>query len=98
MMPGQLGPSRRVPGTPDQAVVGQGLVLGRDALGDAHHEGHAGGGRLHDGVGGELRRHRDERGVGPGGLDGLGHRGEDRDALDVLTAPLGLVPPTTLVP
>ena len=75
---------------PHQAVVGQGLVAGRDALGDAHHEGHAGGGGLHDGVGGELGRDGDERGVGPGGLHGLGHGGEDRDALDLLTTPVGI--------
>ena len=55
MMPGQFGPSRRVPGNScDQPVVGQRLVLGRDALGDADHEGDAGRGGLDDGVGGEL--------------------------------------------
>ena len=75
---------------PHQTVVGQGLVLGRDALGDADDEGHAGRGRLEDGVGGELGRHRDERGVGPGGRDGLGHGVEDRDALDLLAAPVGV--------
>ena len=57
MMPGQFGPSSRVAGElADQPVVGQGLVLGGDALGDAHHEGDAGGGGLDDGVGGELGR------------------------------------------
>src|SRR5580704_2369599 len=74
----------------DQAVVGQGLVPGRDPLGDAHHEGNAGGGGLDDGIGGELGGHRDERGVGPGGLDRLGHRGEYRDALDLLAPPVGV--------
>ena len=54
MMPGQLGPSSRVPGySSHQGVVDQRLVLGRDALGDAHDEGDAGRGRLQDGGGGD---------------------------------------------
>ena len=53
--PGTVGAEQSGGGeVADQPVVGQGLVLGRDALGDAHHEGHAGGGGLDDGVGREL--------------------------------------------
>ena len=46
------------------------LVLGGDALGDAHHERDARRGGLEDGGGRGLRRHGDERGVGAGGGDG----------------------------
>ena len=49
MMPGQFGPSRRVFGVvAQQRVVDLGLVLGRDALGDAHDEADAGRGGLED--------------------------------------------------
>ena len=72
----------------DQPVVGDRLVLGRDALGDADDEGDAGLGRLDDGVGRAPWRHRDERCRRAGLLHRFGHGGEDRDALDLLTAPL----------
>ena len=74
----------------DQAVVGQRLVLGRDALGDADDEGDAGLGRLNDGVRRGPRGHADEGGGGARLLDRLGHRGVDRNALDLLAAPLGV--------
>ena len=50
MIPGQLGPSSRDPGVvAPQEVVEQRLVLGGDALGDAHDEADPALGRLQDG-------------------------------------------------
>ncbi len=46
-----------------QPVVGECLVLGGDALGDAHHEADSGLGCFEDGARRELRRHGSERRV-----------------------------------
>ncbi len=62
-------------------------VVERDALGDAHDQADAGGGRLHDGVGGEGRRHEDAADVGAGLPPGIDHGVEDRDA-ELRAAPL----------
>ena len=94
MMPGQFGPSSRVFGeVADERVEDLGLVLGRDALGDAHDEPDAGRGRLEDRRRRGLRRHGDERGGGAGRGDGLGDRVEDRDALRRSWPPLPGVTP-----
>src|SRR5215203_3028845 len=61
-------------------------VVDRDALGDADHQLDLGAGGLHDGVGGERRRHEDHRRVGAGRLAGLGHRVEHRDVLHLVAA------------
>ena len=66
--------------------------MGRNALGDADDERDAGRGRFQDGGGCAPGRHRDERGVRPGRRDGLRHRVEHRDALDVLAALAGRDP------
>ena len=97
-MPGQLGPTRRVPGWAAQVVVDAQLVVGGDALGDRDDRLDAGVLGLEDRVGGEARRHEDHRRV----RAGLGHRVvervEDRDALDVLPPLPGVTPETTFVP
>ena len=54
-----------------------------DALGDAHDQVDAGVGRLEDRLGGEPRRHEDHRRVRARLADGVDHRVEHRDALDV---------------
>ena len=63
--PGQFGPSIVIPLRPDVVVDPQHLV-GRDVLGDADHGPDPGVDGLVDRVGGEARRHEDERRVRAG--------------------------------
>ena len=77
MMPGQLGPIRRVLRAL-QELPGLHHVERRNAFGDADHQRQAGVGGFHDGVGGERRRHEDHRGIGAGFLHGLRHGVEHR--------------------
>ena len=72
-----------------ELVVGTRLVLGGDALGDAHDEGDPGSCRFEDRRRGGLRWHGDERGRRAGGGDRLGHGVEHGDPLDVLAALAG---------
>ena len=84
MMPGQLGPMRRVPRAGERCLHAH-HVVDRNSLGDAHHELDAGIGRFEDRVGGERRRHVDHAGGGAGLLDGIRHRVEHRQ-VEVLFA------------
>ena len=86
--PGQFGPEQRDAARPD-VVVDAEHVVRREALGDADHGLDAGVDRLVDRVGGEARRDEDHRRVRARLRDRVGHRVEDRDALDVLAALAG---------
>ncbi len=89
-IPGQLGPTRRVPGWSRlRSVVGAQLVVRGDALGDRDDQLDAAGGRLEDRVGGEARRHEDHRRIRLHLGDGVGPAVEHGDALDVLPALAG---------
>ena len=70
----------------------------RNALGDADDQRHAGVGGFHDRVGGERRRHVDDRGVGAGRRHRLRDRVEDRNALEVVPPLPGVTPATICVP
>ena len=59
-------------------------LVGRDALGDADDLRHARLGGLENRLGRKARRHDNERRIGTLLLDGIGHRIEDRNTLDVL--------------
>ena len=79
MTPGQLGPTSVRRGRAQRrGLFHAHHVQHRDALGDADYRFDAGVGGLQDGVGGERRRHEDQRGVGAGALHGFLGRIEDR--------------------
>ena len=73
-----------------QLVVEPRLVLGGDALGDDDDQLDATLGGLHHGVLHAGGRDEDARGIGAGRSDGVGHRGEDGDAIDVGASLLGV--------
>ena len=88
MMPGQLGPMRRVPRAGERGLHAH-HVVDRNALGDAHHELDAGIGRLEDRVGRERRRHVDDAGGGAGFFDRIRHGVEHRQVQVLLAAAAG---------
>ena len=75
MMPGQLGPIRRVLRT-GQGALHADHVEHRNALGNANDQFHAGVHGLQDGIRGKGRRHVNNGGVGAGGGDRLADRVE----------------------
>jgi hypothetical protein len=97
MMPGQLGPMRRVSrsfrnsATRTMSSVGTPSVM-------QHDERNARVRRLHDCVRRAGGRHEDHRDVRARALHGLGHAVEDRETFDLRPALAGVTPPTTLVP
>ncbi len=86
MMPGQLGPIRRVLACLAGTAQALHHVDGRNAFGDADDQRDAGVGGFHDGVGGERRRHEDDGGVRAGCLDGFGDGIEHRAGRDACAA------------
>src|SRR5690606_984528 len=70
-------------------LAGRHHVLHGDALGDAYDHLDAGGGGLHDGIGGERGRHEDDAHVSAGGLHGIAHGLEHRPVQVLLPALAG---------
>ena len=86
MTPGQFGPTSRLP-LRRTTSIGPDHVEHGHALGDRDDGLDPGVDGLEDRVGRERRRHEDHRGIGPGRLDRLDHRVENRQPLDLLAAP-----------
>ncbi len=81
IIPGQLGPIRRVSLSDEEACHAH-HVQGGNSFGNRDHERKPGVRRFHDGVGGERWRNEDDAGICSGAIHGFLHGVEYRDALN----------------